>query len=198
MPTPGTAHATGAKRDLVLDAAQDAFGMRGFRGTAIATIAAAAGLTQQGVLHYYASKTHLLLAVLERRQDIDVEKFWDFPGNYVDALVALVRDNVAHRPGLIRQFVTLSAEGTDPDNPGHPWWLDRYATLRSLTAEGIRRDQAAGAVKPHLDPTTTAIQLMALMDGLQQQWLLHPDQIDMPHALEIFVDSLRVEPQVVV
>ncbi|SOD74576.1 TetR family transcriptional regulator [Jatrophihabitans sp. GAS493] len=179
-----------SKRDQILDAAQEAFATKGFRGAPMAAIATTAGLTQQGLLHYFATKTHLLLAVLERRQDSDVENFWDFQGSYLDALIELTSEN-AQRPGLIRLFATLSAEGVDPENPGHAWWTDRYAMMRSLVVEALRRDQAAGVLRADLDLAVTAVQIIAVMDGLQLQWLLHPQEIDMVKAMESFLQTLR-------
>ncbi|SDJ10106.1 transcriptional regulator, TetR family [Frankineae bacterium MT45] len=179
-----------SKRDQILDAAQEAFATKGFRGAPMAAIASAAGLTQPGLLHYFATKTHLLLAVLERRQDSDVENFWNFGGSYLDALIELTAEN-SERPGIIRLFATLSAEGVDPENPGHAWWTDRYATMRSLVIEALERDQAAGVLRADLDLNVTAVQIIAMMDGLQLQWLLHPEDVDMVAAMDSFLQTLR-------
>jgi AcrR family transcriptional regulator len=185
----------GSRREQILEAAEAAFGDHGFRGTSLADIAARAGLTQQGVLHYFASKSHLLLAVLERRQDADVDRFWNYGGSSLDALIQLARDNEA-RPGIIRLFVQLSAEGVDLDNPGHAWWTDRYAMMRSLVEDALRKDQVAGVVAAGVDVRLAAIQLIAIMDGLQLQWALAPDQIDTVEVLSSFLATLRARPDV--
>jgi AcrR family transcriptional regulator len=156
----------------------------------MADIAAQAGLTQQGVLHYFSSKKHLLLAVLERREDTDVERASEYQGSYLDALLELCRHN-AERPGLIRLFVTLSAESIDPDNPGHLWFQHRYTNMRRLVADALRADQRAGLLAAELDAAALSVQLIALFDGLQLQWLLAPDEVDMVSALESFITLVR-------
>lgn len=156
----------------------------------MADIAAAAGLTQQGVLHYFASKKHLLLAVLERREDTDIERVSKYEGSYLDALLELCRHN-AERPGLIRLFVTLSAESTDPENPGHLWFQHRYSNMRNLIAGALRQDQQAGLLAAALDADALSVQLIALFDGLQLQWLLAPDEVDMVSAMESFIALVR-------
>ena len=41
----------------------------GYRGASLDAVAAAVGISRQGVLHYFPSKTHLLLGVLELRDE---------------------------------------------------------------------------------------------------------------------------------
>src|ERR1700761_1310367 len=63
-------YAVGIKRrEEILDAAQQLFSVQGFRGAALADIAAEVGLTLAGLLHYFTSKEDLLSAVLKRRDD---------------------------------------------------------------------------------------------------------------------------------
>ena len=42
-----------------------------------------------------------------------------------------------------------------------------------------------------LDVDATTVSMIALMDGLQIQWLLDPDSVDMPLALDHFLGRLR-------
>jgi AcrR family transcriptional regulator len=54
------------KRDLLLDAAERAFGRLGYAGTTMATLAAEAQVTRPTVYAYYDSKDEVFVAVAER------------------------------------------------------------------------------------------------------------------------------------
>ena len=58
-------------RAAILATAAALFAENGYRGTPLATIAAAVDLTQQGVLHYFPSKEALLLALLDEKYHED-------------------------------------------------------------------------------------------------------------------------------
>ena len=51
-----------------------------------------------------------------------------------------------------------------------------------------------GALRPGVVPDIAAAQVVAAMDGLQVQWLLDPDGVDMAAALGALVNALVVEP----
>ena len=63
------------RREEILQAASDLFGVRGFRGTSLASIAEAVDLTEPGLLHYFPSKVNLLQSVLEYRDHQDEKKY---------------------------------------------------------------------------------------------------------------------------
>src|SRR5262245_24195084 len=98
-------------RDRILDAAVRAFAARGYRGASIDTIAAEVGVSRQGVLHHFRSKTELLVAVLERRDEEDSERanevFARHGGSVIDSLRGL-NDFLAQRRGLAQLYTILS------------------------------------------------------------------------------------------
>ncbi len=53
-------------RDIVLDAALDLFGTRGFEATPLDQIAVRAGVTKQTLLYHFGDKDRLLAAVIDR------------------------------------------------------------------------------------------------------------------------------------
>ena len=57
------------RREQILDAAAEAFAVQGYRNVSLASIAPVVGITAQGVMHYFPTKTDLLLGVLERRKE---------------------------------------------------------------------------------------------------------------------------------
>src|SRR5215831_1846440 len=97
----------------ILAAARELFAKRGYRGTSIASIAEAAGLSQPGLLHHYPSKNALLLAVLASRDVEDCHTALpqpEAPGSgIIDGLAALVAHNESD-PQIVALFSMLLGE----------------------------------------------------------------------------------------
>ena len=175
------------RREEILAAADAAFAKHGFRGASLATIAREVGLSQPGVLHHFPSKEHLLLEVLRYREEQGLEyvaRKLEEANGYADALLELCAAN-ARTPGLVRLFSVLAAESVDDDHPAHEFFRERYRHLRKLVSTRFAEEQCAGR-----DPETLAVQVLALFDGLQLQWLLEPDAVDMVEVLRDFLARL--------
>lgn len=173
-------------RDRILDAAMGAFAARGYRGASIDTIAAEVGVSRQGVLHHFRSKTELLVAVLERRDAEDSvranEAFARHGGSLIDSLRG-ANDFFAERRGLAQLYTILSAESVDPEHPAHTYFVDRYRAVRAQFAEWIAIEQAEGRVTTALGPESLASVAIAVLDGLQLQDQLEPGVVDVEATL---------------
>ncbi|MBP2327925.1 AcrR family transcriptional regulator [Kibdelosporangium banguiense] len=179
-----------ARREQILSVAADAFALAGFRGTSLAEVAARVGVSQPGLLHHFGSKEVLILAVLQQR-DLQDEQFVETQFKGVDAttrewLMAFCRRNET-QPGLVRLFTVQAAESLDPAHPAHEFFLERNRRVRNRIERLVTRDQEKGLVPAGLDPAAVATELVAVMNGLQLQWLRDPS-VDM---CGIFEASLR-------
>ncbi|MGW6886884.1 TetR/AcrR family transcriptional regulator [Streptomyces chartreusis] len=172
------------RRAEIVRAALEVIAERGYRGASLAAVAERVGLTQQGLLHYFPTKDALLVAVLQERDQ------WDAVPNTrwrMDLLASLVEYN-AMRPGIIQTFSALLGESVTEGHPARDYFTDRYVQVRANMAEMLRAEY--GDRLPNgLTPERTAPLLVAVMDGLQYQWLLDPESVDMPGA---FRDFLRL------
>lgn len=184
-----------AKREEILDAAARLYAQHGYDRTSVREIARATGLSQAGLLHHFGGKDELFAEVL-RRRDARSEARHN-PGLdrhvSVDGLVATVQHN-AEDSDLVRLFVTLSAESIEPDSPGHDFFAQRYDRLVGGLTEDLRAQQEAGELSSDLDAQAIASLLIAAADGLQIQWLLDPDGLDMGQRLRQLWDALRRVP----
>ena len=182
---------TAARRQEILDTALEVFAQQGFRGGSLREIAERVGLSQAGVLHHFDSKEALLAAVLQQR---DTQNNAVFAADLAEHGVlealrhAVRRDGQAD--GLVRLFVTLAAEATDPDHPAHTFFVQRYADLLAMIAAELRSGQAGGTVVTGADPDVSAAVIVALWDGLQVQWLLD-DRRAMSPAMESYLATLE-------
>ncbi|NUR83188.1 MAG: TetR family transcriptional regulator C-terminal domain-containing protein, partial [Nonomuraea sp.] len=76
------------------------------------------------------------------------------------------------------------------DHPGHAWAWARYRRLRGAIAAALRRGVESGELRADLDAEAHADRLIALMDGLQTQWLIDPESVDMARIFRGYVDEL--------
>jgi AcrR family transcriptional regulator len=67
--------ASDERRELVLKAATEVFGQRGYAGTTTDQVAAAAGVSQPYVVRIFGTKEKLFLAVLQRALDVMMVAF---------------------------------------------------------------------------------------------------------------------------
>jgi AcrR family transcriptional regulator len=168
------------RRRTILATALEVFAESGFRGASIREIASRVGMTDTGVLHHFGGKGRLLLEVVKQKEDEDADAIGD---PYLRDLVA----KNGTRSGTVRLFTTLSAESTDPEHPAHDHFVARYERVRTITAERLTAEAAAGRSPSTIDPDKAAQLMLAVMDGLQIQWLLDPS-LDMDTAYNDFID----------
>jgi AcrR family transcriptional regulator len=180
-----------AKRAEILRAALEVIARHGYRKTSTRELAAAAGLSEAGMLHYFGSKEQLFEAVLRARDEADLGRFET--GDPIDNLTAIVRHNRSV-PGLVQLYSTFSVEAGDPDHSSHEYFVERYAGIRESLADAVRARQAAGTLNPSADPDAIATLLIALSDGLQiqTQYDLATDPGDVfDHLLDLLAGPTR-------
>jgi AcrR family transcriptional regulator len=181
-----------AARDRVLRSAWQAFATNGYQGSSLAGIAAAAGLTTAGLLHHYRSKEQLLVAVLAERDRLDGARFHLAGFRGLDALSRLAQ-LVEHNmlvPGLVQAFTVLMGESAGEDHPARGWFAERYPRRRANIAAALRAGIETGEIRPDVDCDALAAQIVAMMDGLQVQWVLGPGQVDMAAVFADYIDGV--------
>ncbi|WP_329216845.1 TetR/AcrR family transcriptional regulator [Streptomyces sp. NBC_01485] len=170
------------RRAEIVRAALEVIAERGYRGASLAAVAERVGLTQQGLLHHFPSKEALLVAVLQERDQWDArpDSQWR-----LDLLLSLVEYN-AMRPAIIQTFSALLGESVTEGHPARDYFTDRYRTVRESMA-AVLRAKYGDRVPSGLPPERVAPLLVAVLDGLQYQWLLDPESVDMPAAFRDFL-----------
>lgn len=182
-----------ARRRVILDAAVDIFGAKGFAGGTLQDIADQVGMTHAGILHHFGSKDQLLLEVLEHRDQTDVA---DIEGQHIPDGIGLFRHLVktamlnAKRAGIVQAYAVLSAESVTDDHPGRPYFERRYRTLRSEVVAAFREVCAERGIDAPDTVDDAAASILAVMDGLQVQWLLDPGAIDLAQASAFAIESI--------
>lgn len=184
---------TARKRIEILRAATDVFGNKGYSNGTLAEIAEQVGITHAGVLHHFGSKERLLLEVLDWRDNADVE---GLEGGVLpigaETFEHLIRTAIANssRMGIVQVFTVLSAESVTDSHPAKEYFQQRYEFLR----DALHRAFTAVYGEPAADQVAAidaaCASILAVMDGLQLQWLLDPESIDLGEMTEFAIRSI--------
>jgi AcrR family transcriptional regulator len=192
-----TGYAKGrATRSEIVEQATALFGEVGYRSASLREIASRCGISHPGLLYHFGSKELLLLAVLEHRDRVDAEGLGLVEARGADTfarIVALVGRN-SERRAIVELFATLSAEAAAPDHPAHAYFVERYRAVVERSARAYREAAEDGVLAPGVDPADAARELVALMDGLQVQWLLNPSDTDMQRLVRAHLERQLVLP----
>jgi AcrR family transcriptional regulator len=181
------------RREEILLAAHEVFGARGFHKASLGEIAERVGITHQGILHHFGSKEQLFVEVLSYREHLDVEGFENHePPRGAELLRHLVHTAVVNtgRLGLVQSYVVLSAESVTDGHPAQASFRDRFAVLRDLITEALAACVPAEDGPTDAEVAQAASAIIAVMDGLQVQWLLDPTAVEMPSTVALVIDAI--------
>ncbi|MFD7715202.1 TetR/AcrR family transcriptional regulator [Streptomyces sp. NPDC059814] len=178
------------RRAEILRATLEVIAERGYRGATLGAVAERVGLSQQGLLHYFPTKEAMLVAVLEERDQWDTGGGPRSDGGWRTELLGSLVEYNAMRPGVVQTFSALLGESVTEEHPAREFFTHRYTQVRaSMTA--MLRAEFGERLPGGLTPERAAPLLVATMDGLQYQWLLDQDAVDMPAAFQDFLRLLR-------
>jgi AcrR family transcriptional regulator len=185
---------TRVSREKIIQSATEEFAQKGFRGAKMADIAKAADLTEPGLLHHFPSKPHLLMEALKERDRIDSERtravLQKNNNDILQACIELVEHNQT-TPGIIQLFNLLVAESISPEHPAHDYFKKRYHNGRDAWVQVIIQGQREGNIRSDIPADVLGSLLFAMMDGLQVQWLMEPEKVDMAQIFRVFVNLLK-------
>jgi AcrR family transcriptional regulator len=167
------------KAEQILEEATLLIGDRGYHGFGIHELAQRCGLSNPGLLYHFGSKDKLLIALLQYRINRDTAAGALKEGgnnelpktlNEVRGILRSLVSRHTTQPEIVRFYAVLRAEAMNKGHPAHDLFLSREQ-------ETIKR--LALAVAPHVShPDSTARQLLALLVGLEDQWLREGQTFD--------------------
>jgi AcrR family transcriptional regulator len=181
------------RREEILKAALTTFGSKGYKKGSLAEIADQADMTHAGVLHHFGSKDQLLLEVLSYRDRSDVA---DLEGQHIpdglDLFRHLVKTAFANmeRPGIVQAYAVLSAESVTDGHPARAYFEERYRTLRGEVRQALEIVCAEHGVSDPRSVDEAVASMLAVMDGLQVQWLLEPNAVTLATSTEFAIKAI--------
>ena len=177
---------------VLIDAAMDLFAAYGYRGTSLARIARAAGVTKGALYWHFSGKQEFFLAVARKVLGEWNESFARFPqpdsresyrrefGKIFEQMADLNRKN----PWVTRLLLIIALES-------HKLGRRMLGTMRKANLQGfanfqrlIDRGKALGALDPALDSEWAATEIFSTYLGLAMLWYLHGERFDLRVSLK--------------
>ena len=170
------------RQDLIAAAAR-VFAVKGFAGASVDDVAEAAGFTKGAVYSNFASKTDLMLALIEdriRRQSEIVEDA--FAGASLEEGLRELDARTSGTTALDREWMMLVGEFmlyAMRDERARVALAAEYERARGLSAAMIASKYAESGTTPPLPPRDIAILIESLGIGLGFQALIDPTGVSM-------------------
>ncbi|MYU16949.1 TetR family transcriptional regulator [Streptomyces sp. SID8361] len=181
-------------RASAIEAAAELFGTAGYRGVTFKDVAAKLGMTAAGLSYYFPDKDALLAAVLQERDRPALAPDTGLPAarsraDLIEATTTYLTENIERR-GLPELHCVITAEATSPEHPAHEHIRDRYRSGREVLTETLERLARRGELRTSIAPRVLATLLLSVLDGVELQWLLDPEEVDMREAATAFLSEL--------
>jgi AcrR family transcriptional regulator len=190
----GATRAAGQRGSLdrvLIDAAMDLFAAYGYRGTSLARIARAAGVTKGALYWHFSDKEEFFLAVTNK-----------VLGEWAEVLVNphTAETSEDYRREFLRMFEQIAE--LNESNP----WVSRLLLIITLESHKlgkkvlsmmragnlnglqhfrtlVERGKSLGALDPKLDASWAAMQIFSSYIGLAMFWYLHGDSFRLTTSL---------------
>jgi AcrR family transcriptional regulator len=184
-------------QERILSAAKQVFAAHGYRGGSLNDVATLAGYTRPGLLHHYPSKQAVLLSLLDLRDERLGTRDWrevESIFTVIERLPDLVRRILEDRV-LVQLAHALTAEASESGHPAHEWAAGRQDQLRQRLVASVRHSIDAGELAASIDPESLAAVILAVVEGLEAQWLINESvsPVQGARTLQQLLEGIRIK-----
>ncbi len=193
-----------ATRTHILDTAELVFEKHGVSGTSLNEIAEAAGLSRGAIYWHFENKADLFNAMMERvtlpleeTDDAGAFKGPDITLSQMRSGIVDVLRKVTADPQLRRVFdiATHKVEYVGEMNAVRERHLAMRNECLADMAHALKRAVRSGEVPKGIPPRHAALGILAVFDGLLQNWMLDRDGFDLvrvgEHVLDAYLRGLK-------
>ena len=182
------------RRRQILESAIALFAQRGVDRASLRSVGEAIGVSHTALRHYFSSRDELLVEVYRTHEALSFSDTQAAAGAAVGEMVEAAKRNRSI-PGLVELYATLSTDALQEEHAvTREFVRDRFRSLRETLAARIESGQRAGRIAADIDPADAAALVIAASDGLQIQWLLDPETVDVGRSLSILERLLPGDP----
>ena len=182
------------RKEEILQTAAEQFALHGYHGATLSKIAEAVDLTEPGLLHYFPNKEQLLQEVLDYRDQQDLAKYQVLLEDKHALLFEVLQDLVEanqRKPGLVQLFTVMVGESINPTHPSHDFFVNRYQIVKDMMIKYLQAYCKQEGLRENVDLTQLTVLIIAIMDGLQIQWLLDQENFEMTAAFRLFTKMMQ-------
>jgi AcrR family transcriptional regulator len=166
------------------------FATSGFHATTFKEIARRAGVSERGLPYHFHTKEALLEAVIKDHHQWRSAVVLAASGLGAFAAVLAVVEADAQMPDVVGLQSILIGEATARDHPAHDHYRVRYADLRIYLSRAFAAALSEGEATSELEADDLAAGLIALLDGLQMQWLYDRDAVRVGRTVDGYLAAL--------
>jgi len=177
----------GSLDQVLIDAAMDLFASYGYRGTSLARIARAAGVTKGALYWHFTDKEDFFLAVTERVLDdwnrsVGSAPNAVTPGEYRAEFLGIFERSAELNqkyPWVTRLLMIIALESHKIGPRVLRAMRKAQAQQDQFLRTTVERGKAAGVFDPALDSEWAATHIWATLIGLAQLWYLKGPKFDL-------------------
>jgi AcrR family transcriptional regulator len=187
------------RRQQILDSVIALLAQRGVDRASLRTVGEAIGVSHTALRHYFSSRDELLVEAYRAHEARgiasggaagaagDGARAGDgAAGASAAGLLIEAAERNRAIPGLVELYATLTTDALQEQHAlTREFVRGRFRSLRDLLAARIEAGQRAGRIAADIDPADAAALVVAASDGLQVQWLLDPDTVDVGRSLSL-------------
>jgi AcrR family transcriptional regulator len=177
----------------VIDAATELFSRRGYRGTTLAAIAEALGVTDAALLRHFDSKADILEAVLAQDDVPSNEQFLEnLAGGALHILEQLAATGLRmdERPRTTRLQIVLAAEALGEGSELHGKFVERYRYVRRALIKALQRGIDSGEIRSDVDPVYEVTALLSFVEGLRINWFYYDGDAPLDGYVTTYVEQV--------
>lgn len=173
-----------------MKAAAEAFAASGFNAGTFKEIARRAGVSERGLAYHFHTKEALLEAVMDEHHQRRSAIVTSATGLSSFAAVIAVVEADALRADVVGLQSILIGEATARDHPVHEHYRGRYEGLRNYLTRAFSTALHGGQASSDLPAEDLATGLIALLDGLQIQWLYAPQSVRVTATVDGYLAAI--------
>jgi TetR/AcrR family transcriptional regulator, fatty acid metabolism regulator protein len=184
------------KRRQILDAAIRVFARTGFHACRVSDIADEAGVAYGLVYHYFTSKEEVLDELFTERWSLllaaidEVDEQSISAREKLDGCAGFIIDSYRHDPELMKVIVVEVTRAANSFGRTH---LPEIRKAYDSIAKIVRDGQAAGDLRPDIDPDFASMWFYGAIEQLLTAWVLEliPDsEADFDRARNMVVETI--------
>lgn len=188
------------RRKEILESAARTIALHGYAGATLAAIAEDVGISAPSLLHHFRNKESLLTELLQYRDELsrrDGGSDFDEGGQIALDHLGTTAELNANARGLTQLYAVLLGESITEGHPAQEYFRERFVGLRAPVRDAILETIADPSVSEEA-VLEAATAIIAVMDGVQYQFLLDPDAVDMAavtrRTIRALLADLRARP----
>lgn len=178
----------------IIKAAMTIFARDGYAGASLSNVAKVAGLSTVGLLHHFPNKLCLLQAVLDTRDQYVASKLREASEvaslqSFLSFLEFIMQFSIEDA-SVSQALMIINTESLSVTHPANLWFCERFAIVHSHLQAQLRQLIEVGEIRADIDVKQVGLEIAAMMDGMQIQWLRSPGDVQIKQAFTRFLERL--------